>query len=284
MLDLTRLDRSPPRRPGARARAASPGSAVFPGSPGGTDLLSGSDLAEQLFDLVPDTVFFVKDLKGRYLAVNQSLVERCGKRFKEEMLGKTAAELFPPGLGIGFSEQDRQVLASGEPIHGVLELHLYPNHHRGWCLTSKIPLWKDGRVAGLAGISRDLGAPDEQRAIPASLACSVEHIRSHYDRELSIGELAAIAQLPPSRFVRLIKRIFQVTPGQLVIKIRMQAAIAQLRESDASIAEIALSCGFCDQSAFTRRFKAVTGLTPLRYRAWAFPEGRAAPARSALLG
>ena len=39
-----------------------------------------------------------------------------------------------------------------------------------------------------------------------------------------------------------------------------------LRRDGTSIADIALCCGFCDQSAFTRQFKAVTGLTPSVFR------------------
>ena len=45
-------------------------------------------IIEQLFDHVPDTAFFIKDARGRYLAVNQSLVERCGCRDKKELLGR----------------------------------------------------------------------------------------------------------------------------------------------------------------------------------------------------
>jgi len=47
----------------------------------------GSAAAEafaELFEHVPDAVFFVKDRAGRYLAVNRSLVERCGLREKSE--------------------------------------------------------------------------------------------------------------------------------------------------------------------------------------------------------
>ena len=60
--------------------------------------------------------------------------------------------------------------------------------------------------------------------------------------------------------------MFGITAAQLVIKTRIDAARRMLRESAAPIARIALACGYCDQSAFTRQFKAVTGLTPAQYR------------------
>jgi hypothetical protein len=49
------------------------------------------------------------------------------------------------------------VVAEGRPIHGKLELHLYPGGAEGWCLTWKEPvLGQNNRIIGLSGISRDL--------------------------------------------------------------------------------------------------------------------------------
>ena len=64
---------------------------------------------------------------------------------------------------------------------------------------------------------------------------------------------------------------------------RIDAACDRLRLSAQPIAEIALHCGFYDQSAFTRQFKAVTGLTPGQYRKQTGSAARRAeaPARGA---
>ena len=61
--------------------------------------------AEILFDTLPDVVFFIKDMQGRYLVVNRTLAERCGVRDKAGLIGRTAAQVFP-GLGESYSEQD----------------------------------------------------------------------------------------------------------------------------------------------------------------------------------
>ena len=225
-----------------------------------------SSLAEELFDLVSDTIFFVKDAGGRYVSVNQSLVERCNRARKSEIIGKTVAELYPASLAEGYAAQDRYVLRTGRSITGKLELHLYPDGRRGWCLTSKIPVRRGGRIVGLAGISHDVGAPGDGSVIPPLLAAAVEHLHEHFDRPLTIAELASKAGLRPARFVRLVKRIFRMTPGQLLIQVRIQEATERLRTTRQSVAQIAMACGFGDQSAFTRRFKVVTGFTPLRYR------------------
>jgi AraC-like DNA-binding protein len=73
--------------------------------------------------------------------------------------------------------------------------------------------------------------------------------------------------LPAVRVARLIKRIFRLTPHQLIIQTRLAAASHLLRETDRSMAEIACDCGFYDHSAFTRAFHSATNLTPSQYRA-----------------
>ena len=48
---------------------------------------------ETLFDAVPDTVFFMKDAEGRYISVNQTLVQRLGRRGKAERSASDAGEV-----------------------------------------------------------------------------------------------------------------------------------------------------------------------------------------------
>ena len=62
------------------------------------------------------------------------------------------------------------------------------------------------------------------------------------------------------------KRVFQLTPGQLITQARIQLASRLLQETADSVAEIALACGYCDHSAFTRAFREATGVTPSQFR------------------
>lgn len=222
----------------------------------------------ELFDLVPDTVFFLKDRAGRYIAVNQTLVERCGLRSKADLLGRTVAEIFPGELASSYAEQDRLVLEGGEVIANKLELHLYPSRQPGWCLTTKLPLRdKHGRIAGLAGLSRDIGSPADRGAMPPPLVEAVEFVRRSYAEALTPAILAARVGLPTPKFTRLVKRLLGMTPGQLILQTRLQAAARLLRDEERSVSEVAVACGFYDHSSFTRHFKSATGLTPLVYRA-----------------
>lgn len=228
----------------------------------------GRDIAaEELFDLVPDIVFFVKDRAGRYLAVNRTLLERCGLRQRAEALGRTAAELFPPPLGEAYAAQDRALLATGIPIRDQLELHLYPNGRRGWCMTYKAPLCDAaGRIVGLCGISRDLHSQAGQGGDFDKLARALDHIQRHLDEPLRLGELATLAGLSAYQLDQRIRALFHVSTRQYLVKTRIDAACDRLARGDDPIARIALDCGYSDQSAFSRQFRQTVGISPLAYR------------------
>jgi AraC-like DNA-binding protein len=221
----------------------------------------------ELMDRLPDVVFFAKDADGRYVAANETLLRRLGLAPPDELLGQTAVDLFPAPLGRRYLDQDMAVVRSGRPLEDLLELHLYPDRSEGWCLTTKLPV-RDagGAVVGLVGTSRDVHSPASGSESLADLAGAVRRIHEAYDRPLKVEELAILARLSEYQFGRRIKALFGITPAQLIIKTRLDAARRLLSDSAEPVAAIALTCGYCDQSAFTRQFKAAVGLTPVEYR------------------
>jgi len=222
-------------------------------------------LGDELFDRVPDTVFFLKDESGRYVAVNDTLVDRCGLRRKDELLGRTAREVFPAPLGDRFAEQDASVLGGGAPVHGQLELHLYPGGRQGWGLTWKEPLLgPEGRIVGLAGITRDVPASPPGEL--AALARVLDHVRGHLDEKLRLADLARRAGLSVFQLDRRVRELFGISAGQYVTRARIEQACGLLRQTQRPIGEIALDCGYADQAAFTRQFRKSVGLTPKSYR------------------
>src|SRR5262245_34172382 len=163
-------------------------------SPSLTRALAETLYGDGLFDAVPDTVYFLKDRDGRYRAVNQTLVERTGRKSKSELLGRTPEEIFPGDLGRRIAEQDRAIMDSGRMLAAELELHLYADGSEGWCLTWKSPIADAaGVVAGLFGMSRDVklgnDASDEGRALSDALSFA----RHHLDQALRISDLASCA-------------------------------------------------------------------------------------------
>jgi PAS domain S-box-containing protein len=241
---------------------------AFPGilSTNGT-LLVDARVVEQLADLMHDTAFFIKDASGRYLVVNQSLVERHGLKQKSQMLGRRPCEVCPGDYGSIPTEQDEQVLRTGQPIVERLELFWRRPNVPVWGLTSKLPIRDaQGRVTGLIGISKDLAAPVSRDDVSPKVARVLRYLESAYDDPVSPSSLARKAGMTAARFARIIRRIHGISPMQLITKTRITVGSRLLCETDASIAQIALDCGFADHSAFTRTFRTVTGTSPTEYR------------------
>ena len=79
-------------------------------------------------------------------------------------------------------------------------------------------------------------------------------------------DLAEEVGVHPSHLARELRRTYGVSVGELVRRRRIEYALERLRSNDASLAEIAVDCGFTDQSHLTRSFRRVVGSTPGEYR------------------
>jgi len=93
-----------------------------------------------------------------------------------------------------------------------------------------------------------------------------EHIDGNLDSPLSLRELAALTGLSVFHFARTFKERTGLSPHQYVLRRRVEKAKVLLSDSQATLAEIALACGFSHQSHFTRAFHQLSGVTPTRWR------------------
>jgi PAS domain-containing protein len=142
-------------------------------------LLEGLGPLLPVLDLIPNAAIFIKDAQARYLLANRTLVERCGLKSLQPLLGKTSAEVFPSQLGPGYTAQDIKVLKDGLVLESQLELHLFNSREPGWCLTYKWPLYSAaGDIIGLIGISLDLQAASKTHPAYTRLVAVDEFIRS----------------------------------------------------------------------------------------------------------
>jgi AraC-like DNA-binding protein len=222
---------------------------------------------EVVFDEFHDTVYFIKNSHGQYLVVNQTLADRCGLKHKSQLLGRTSEEVLPPPLGSSFTQQDRKLLRSGMALTGQLELHIYPSGGHGWCITNKHPLTdKQGKTIGLVGVSRDLGHPDQRGLGYEILAKAIQYANKNLSRSIKVTELVELTGLSRFQMDRRMRIAFGLTTGQWLLKARIDLARNLLQTSQIQIVDIAHKSGYADQSAFSRQFRRVTGLTPHEYR------------------
>lgn len=222
---------------------------------------------EPVLDALPDLVFFVKDRDARYALVNRTLATRCGCKEKSGIVGKTTEQVFPSRFGAAYLEQDQSILNGGAQMIDQLELHLYPGRQPGWCLTSKVPLRNGaGQIVGIAGASRDLKANERTHPAYTKLAEVVQYIQENYVQPLNLTHLAQMAGMSVAQLERYFHKVFHLTPRQVLLKTRLDAATALLASND-KVTDVAALCGYTDHSAFTRQFKATVGVTPSEYRA-----------------
>jgi len=84
---------------------------------------------------------------------------------------------------------------------------------------------------------------------------------------VTVPDMAEHAGLGLRTFTRRFTRATGDTPLEYLLRLRMETAKRLLETTAMSVDEVADACGYADSTAFRRRFKALTGLTPGRYRA-----------------
>jgi AraC-like DNA-binding protein len=97
------------------------------------------------------------------------------------------------------------------------------------------------------------------------------YINQHYAERISLPEMAARAGLSRAQFYRMFKRAAGMGLVDYVAQVRLTQAARMLQETDLSVAEIASTTGFADQSYFDRRFRRRYGRTPRLFRQAALP-------------
>lgn len=122
-----------------------------------------------------------------------------------------------------------------------------------WMLTQLILRHADDRPA-----LRSIGK--ERHAVRR--AC--EYIEDHSDENISLNQLAHIANLSPFHFIRVFRSETGLPPHAYLTQVRVKRAKAFLSRGW-SIASTAFETGFADQSHLTRCFKRITGVTPGQY-------------------
>jgi AraC family transcriptional regulator len=110
-------------------------------------------------------------------------------------------------------------------------------------------------------------APDERRRL---LAWQVRKVRDYIDSHITgpvlVADLCALIGRSEAHFSRAFKRTFGESPHAFVIRRRLELAAQYMLQTDASLSDIALRCGFTDQAHLCKHFRRSTGQTPAAWR------------------
>jgi AraC-like DNA-binding protein len=108
---------------------------------------------------------------------------------------------------------------------------------------------------------------DRRRGLPPRMMESTcAYIAENLAKPLSVASLAARVNLSRNYFLAAFKATLGVTPHRYINQQRTAKAAELLTRTDFSMAEIAISVGFADQSHLTRNFSRLLGKTPSAYR------------------
>ncbi len=221
-----------------------------------------------LIDAIPSAFFFAKDAQGRFTGINQALLNTLGIETPAEFIGATDYDFFDRDLADAYRKEDAEVMSSGQAVSN--RLWWVPNVSTGdihWYNSTKIPLQnEEGEIIGVAGIMRELENTSELTGEHQLMTRIARHIEKHYSEKLVLSDLARIAGISQRQLQRTFKRIFQTSPIEHLVRVRVRAAAARLLDTRDSLADIAFDCGFYDQSHFSNQFRRFRGMSPARYR------------------
>src|SRR5262245_37929962 len=223
-------------------------------------------LAEQMLDHLPHTSFSVKDQSLRYIGLNSSMIDLCGARSRADVLGRSARDFFSDADR--FEDLDRFVLRTGRPVRDKLALLRRIRGSPTWIFFGKWPIFASPNVvAGVIFVARTLDAPNRRHSVYERLSKALDYMHSNVSADVDLPKLAALAGLTVMQLERDFVRLIGMPPRRYLTSLRMEAAVEMLEASNDPILKIAEACGYSDQSAFTRRFRAAVGVSPSEYRA-----------------
>lgn len=110
--------------------------------------------------------------------------------------------------------------------------------------------------------ARGQGEPKATQRVLATIA----QMKKELGASRSVADLAALADLSPSRYSELFRRCTGRSPKEYLMRLRIHRAAQLLDTTDLSVQAVALEVGFSDPLHFSRAFRRVHELSPRKYR------------------
>ena len=111
-----------------------------------------------------------------------------------------------------------------------------------------------------------MSARDTFPGVVQEILPAVEHASLHFRDAISAVEMAKACRISVRKLQQTFRDNLGMTPQDFVMRLRIDQSLQMMLDSNLELSFIATDCGFADQSAFSRKFRALMGESPLRYR------------------
>ena len=216
-----------------------------------------------LMESSQDMRLVIKDLDRRYPDVNPCCLQENGIDSLENVVGKTAGEVFPKWRATRYLTEEKRVIEEGH-VYEYQEFLLNSEGELERWRTVKAPWIEGGVIRGYVNVGTRLGASDlESRsdAIPQI----VQTIAKRACQPMNFDEFAASVGISRRTLERRFKAEMDETPQEFRIKCRLMHAKKLLRQGQ-SVTEVSGACGYFDQSHFCKSFVQHFGVSPKQYQ------------------
>jgi AraC family transcriptional regulator len=112
------------------------------------------------------------------------------------------------------------------------------------------------------------GAADDgkERLLAWQARKVLDYIDRHITSRVLVADLCALVWRSEAHFSRSFRGTFGNSPHAFVVRRRVELAAKYMLQTEMSLSDIALGCGFVDQAHLCKHFRAVTGETPAAWR------------------
>ena len=187
--------------------------------------------------------------------VPHQALDACAEDANARWIGDLA---FTPGIGVN----DRVLAALGSALLPAFE---YP-HQVNQLFIDSVARAVVAHVSESFGGMQVGARPLRGGLAPWQERRAKEVMDANLDGEISLAELAKQCGLSSSHFSRAFRQSTGTSPHRWLLHQRVEKAKRLLRDRQSPLSEVALACGFADQSHLTRVFTKLSGAGPAAWR------------------
>ncbi len=232
-----------------------------------TALAENYQFLQSLMETIPNPIYF-KNPEGCFAGCNTAFANTLGST-KEDVIGGTVFDLFPPDLAVFFEQADADLLdKGGKKIYEVRMQYADGKEHDVMIFTAAC-VESDGSIGGIVGTLIDISERNESRRKIEEYATSMEKLaEDRANQVLHAERLASMGVLSASIAHEISNPLAYISMSADIMHKRFDAMLSQLEQSNGSLDRAAMIAFVKDMdmllndlSEGTRRINGITSMT-----------------------